>query len=216
MRRIPRNPSGRRANPLRQLALERQRATDLIRERRREELFKSELPAMIEDQVGEQIQRLETRLVEDFQELGKKALEESTTVLNDQLKDRIENLEEMSSFQYRTLVELRDSSKMADERVSTVVDSLERTLSNAVPGFQLEPAGYSAPGLEGFRPKLIKSREREIQETDIQGGRCPKCGSEKVRRAYRKGVWEQFLRLFGVAPFRCRACRQKFNRFRTA
>jgi len=42
---------------------------------------------------------------------------------------------------------------------------------------------------------------------------CPKCTSTNVRRASRTGMWEEFLRMFFIAPFRCRACRHKFYRF---
>ena len=72
------------------------------------------------------------------QQIGQKAIEESTAVLNDQLNERIETLEQISSIQSRTITNLRDSSKIADQKVSSVVNSIEKTLSDAVPGFRLE------------------------------------------------------------------------------
>lgn len=211
MRHRQRSVFGRK-NPLRDLVSEQKQAAELARERARAEQLEANLPSMIEDQVGEHLQKLESKLLKDFQEIGKKAVDESTAVLNEQLSDRIETLEQISSIQSRAIVNLRDSSKAADEKVSSVVNSIEKTLSAAVPGFQLEAARYGQPQIEP-NAELVKAERQEIDEPRGKYGFCPNCTSTNVRRAYRHGLWEQVLRVFFLAPYRCRACRHKFYRF---
>lgn len=214
MRRNHRTTPGRRLNPLRELMLEQQRAAELARTRQRAEKLKSELPSIIEDQVGEHIQKLETKLINDFKQIGKKAIEESTAVLQEQLSGRIETLEQISSLQSRTITSLRDSSRTAEQKVSSVVNSIEKTLSTAVPGFHLEASQFAVPQIEQAEPtELVVADPMEIDEVKGRYGFCPNCTSTKIRRAYRHGLWEEFLRLFFIAPFRCRACRHKFYRF---
>jgi hypothetical protein len=214
MRRYLRSP-GRRNNPLREILAEQRRAAELSRDRERAQQLKAELPSLIENQVGEQLQKLETKLLKDFHQMGQKAIDESTAVLSDTLTDRIETLEQISSVQSRTITSLRDSSKAADQKVSSVVDNIEKTLSAAVPGFQLEAAKYPQAQIERPRAELIRTEPAEMEDMDEAGkyGFCPNCTSTNVRRAYRKGIWEEFLRIFFLAPFRCRACRHKFYRF---
>jgi ribosomal protein L37AE/L43A len=124
--------------------------------------------------------------------------------------------------QSKTLVNLRDSSRIAEQKVSTVVDNIERTLSSAVPGFKLEPSAFAAPLLAGTPSPLletpgsgeiIKAEPQDVEEIQGKYGFCPKCTSTRIRRANRVGIWEEFLRLFFIAPFRCRSCRHKFYRF---
>jgi hypothetical protein len=213
MRRNQRNSLGRRTNPLRDMVGDQKRAAEALRARERAQQLKAELPSLIEDQVGEHIQKLESKLIQDFKQMGQRAIEESTAVLNEQLSDRIETLEQISSIQSRTIVNLRDSSKAAEQKVSSVVNSIEKTLSDAVPGFRLEASQYAQPQIEEAQTALIKSEAVEIDDLKGKYGFCPNCTSTNVRRAYRKGVWEEFLRLFFIAPFRCRACRHKFYRF---
>jgi hypothetical protein len=213
MRRNQRNAPSRRANPLRDMVADQKRSAEALRARERAQQLKADLPSLIEDQVGEHIQKLETKLLKDFKQMGQRAIEESTAVLNDQLSDRIETLEQISSMQSRTIVNLRDSSKAAEQKVSSVVSSIEKTLSGAVPGFRLEASQYAQPQIEEAQTALVKSEPVEIEDLKGKNGFCPNCTSTDVRRAYRKGVWEEFLRLFFIAPFRCRACRHKFYRF---
>lgn len=212
MRRRQRSVPARRINPLRELVAEQKRATEIARNRERAEQLKATLPSIIEEQVGEHIQKLESKLLKDFQQIGQKAIDESTTVLQDQLNERIETLEQISSIQSRNLTSLRDSSKAADEKVSSVVNSIERTLSAAVPGFQLEPAQFGQPQIES-NTGIVRAEPQEIDEPRGKYGFCPNCTSTNIRRAYRHGIWEQVLRVFFLAPFRCRACRHKFYRF---
>jgi hypothetical protein len=212
MRRNQRYTPGRRPNPLREMVADQKRAADAARARERAEQLKADLPSLIDDQVGEHIQKLESKLLHDFKEMGQKAIEQSTAVLNEQLSERIETLEQISSIQSKTIVNLRDSSKVADQKVSSVVNSIEKTLSEAVPGFRLEASQFAAPQIESHT-EVIKADPREIEQSSARYGFCPNCTSTNVRRAYRHGLWEEFLRLLFIAPFRCRACRHKFYRF---
>ncbi len=206
-------PLARRPNPLRDLVTERNRAAEIARNRTRAETLGTELPAIIQDRVSDHIQKLETKLLKDFKAMGQRAIDESTNVLNEQFNDRLETLEQISAIQSRTIVNLRDSSRIADEKVSTVVNSLEKTLAVAVPGFKLEPSAFSTPLLAASGTQVVKATPREMEEMRGHFGYCPKCTSTNVRRANRNGVWEEFLRLFFIAPFRCRACRHKFYKF---
>ena len=212
MRRNQRNTPGRRFNPLREIVADQKRAADAARSRDRAEQLKTNLPSLIEDQVGEHLQKLESKLLNDFKQMGQKAIDESTAVLTEQLSDRIDTLEQISSIQSKTIINLRDSSKAADQMVSSVVNNIERTLSEAVPGFRLEAAQYAQPQISA-QTEVVKADPRELEELKGKYGFCPNCTSTNVRRAYRQGLWEEFLRLFFIAPFRCRACRHKFYRF---
>jgi uncharacterized coiled-coil protein SlyX len=221
MSRNQRFTPGQKPNPLRDLVAEKQRSAEIARARVRTEQLKSDLPSMIHEQVGEHMQKLENKLLKDFQSLGQKAIEESTTVLNDTLNGRIETLEQISALQSKTLVNLRDSSRVAEQKVSSVVDNIEKTLAGAVPGFKLEPSAFAAPLLASTTPlleqpvagELVKADSQDLDDVSAKHGFCPKCTSTRIRRANRVGIWEEFLRLFFVAPFRCRACRHKFYRF---
>ena len=222
MNRNPRSTQGRRPNPLSDLVAEKKRSAEMARARQRAAQLSANLPDIINEQVGERIQKLENKLLKDFQQLGQRAIEESTNVLNETLNGRIETLEQISAIQSKTIVNLRDSSKIADQKVSTVVNSIEKTLSAAVPGFKLEASAFSTPLItsvgDGAFPapgaEMVKADSRDLEEVRLgRNGYCPKCTSTQVRRANRSGIWEEFLRLFFLAPFRCRACRHKFYRF---
>jgi transcriptional regulator len=212
--RRPRHIPGRRPNPLRDLMNEQLRSHETARSIQRAEQLRAELPAMIESQVGEQIQKLEDKLVKEFQEMGQKVVEESTTIIHEQLNERIETLEQISAMQSTTLGNLRDSSREAEAKVSTVVNSIEKTLSNAVPGgFQLEPSAYAQPMVTAPVTGLVKAESAEVEDMKSKYGFCPYCTSTNIRRSNRSGWMEELLRLFFIAPFRCRACRKKFYRF---
>lgn len=269
--RRPRNLPAARPNPLRDLVSQKTRAAEAVRERRRVQELKSELPSIIQDRVGEQIQRLETKLLSEVKELSQRTIEESTAAISHQLNGRIETLEKVSQMQTETLENLRDSSRIAERKVSSVVNQIEKSLADAVPGFALEPSSlpplpeaehYAPPqqylaGLpqidgavilsdapitlqmppmpvgdrlkftaiavasKGVHPQFQIAQPTEIVQAEpvdldeIVGryGFCPNCTSTDVRRANRKGMFEGMLRLFSIAPFRCRACRHKFYRF---
>lgn len=283
--RRPRNLPSPASNPLRDLVRHKSRAAEAARERRRVQELKSELPSIIQERVGEQILKLESRLLTEVKEIGQRAVEESTAAISEQLNGRIETLEKVSALQTKTLAGLRDSSEIAERKVSDVVDQIEKSLASVVPGFELEPraprpetrraelptARTEAPEIEDpaipvpehdatagrpnkveywppavrrlkmpqappvviadrlhfstvgaadphpqFLPEpaeIMVAEPTDISEVAGKFGFCPNCTSTDVRRANRKGIFEEFLRLFFIAPFRCRACRHKFYRF---
>ena len=79
--------------------------------------------------LAEHFQKLEDRLLKDFQEMGQKAIEESTAAISDQLNERIETLEEISALQSETITHLRDTSIMADRKVTSMLGRLKFTRS---------------------------------------------------------------------------------------
>ena len=204
---------------------EKERAAELVRSRQRVMQLQSDLPAIIQDQVGEHMKKLEAKLINEFKDMGQRAIEEGTAVLNDEFGGRIETLEKVSNMQSGTLLSLRDSSRIAEQKVSKVVESIERSLAAAVPGFKLDPPSVPpAPTaydhrqfrLEAPKGDVVKADTQEVVEAEdgkSKYGFCPNCTSNNVRRANRSGLFEEFLRLFFIAPFRCRACRHKFYRF---
>jgi len=51
--------------------------------------------------------------------------------------------------------------------------------------------------------------------TDAEGGkgpRCPVCGWLDVRRSMPKGLVDAVVRIFGLIPYRCRSCNERFYR----
>lgn len=213
--RRPRNSPGRTSNPLRDLLADRSRASEAARVRQREREIREELPSLIDERVGAQMDKLETKLVEGFREMGQRVVEESTEALTSSLDGRITQLEQISQVQTETINQLRDSSKESEQKVSGVVDTIEKALSDAVPGFRLSPPSHLPRQLNSPTDAraLAKPPERSIEGARVSNAFCPRCTSIDVRRANRSGIWEEFLRLFFIAPFRCRACRHKFYRF---
>jgi hypothetical protein len=196
---------------MRELLADQKRAAEIERARELARQLEADLPSLIQERVGKHIEKLENKLLNDFKQMGQKAIDESTAVLNEQLNERIETLEHISSLQTRNIVNLRDSSKAAGEKVSSVVNSIERTLSGAVPGFRLEASQFALPQIEQSS-EIVRADSQEVEESKKYGF-CPNCTSTNIRRANRHGLWEEFLRFFFIAPFRCRACRHKFYRF---
>jgi hypothetical protein len=221
-RRSPRHP--RRVNPIRDLVAEKQRASQLVRSHQRVEQLKTDLPSLINEQVDVHMERLQSKLITDFREMGQRAIEMSTSALSEQLSGRLETLEQVSGIQMNTLGKLRESSAAAEKKVSVAVDSIEKSLSAAVPGgFKLEPSQYASQPAIGYEHpqfqipaapvELVKAAPEELTEADWKDGFCPHCTSKKIRRANRQGLLENILKFFFVSPYRCRACRRKFYRF---
>jgi hypothetical protein len=272
--RRPGNLPAARPNPLRDLVTQKTRSVQAARERKRVQELRTDLPSIIQERVGEHIDKLEGKLLSEVKELSQRTIEESTAAISQQLSGRIETLEKVSVRQTETLENLRDSSRAAEQKVDFVVNQIEKSLSGAVPGgFVLEPSkfppspagapsaipagSYSvAPGAGAeaiqiadaaplalkmppmpagdrlrfiappvvpangvhpqFRPEedayIVEAEPVDVIELGAQGF-CPNCTSLDVRRANRKGMFEAFLRLLSIAPFRCRACRHKFYRF---
>src|ERR1035438_6226397 len=83
--RRPRNLPALRPNPLTDLVTQKTRAAEAARERRRVQELKSELPSIIQERVGEHIQKLETKLLSEVKELSQRTIEESTAAISHQL-----------------------------------------------------------------------------------------------------------------------------------
>ena len=257
--RRPRSLGAPKSNPLRDLIAQKGRSIDVARERKRVQELKSELPTIIQDRVGDQIQKLETRLLTEVKEIGQRAIEESTAAISEQLNGRIDTLEKVSAMQTQALASLTDSSRTAERKVGEVVAQIEQSLAAVVPGFALDPPKmaplppppeihhgiHETPRLEnslrmppmpvgerftfsaigparsGVHPQFLPEPPMEVMVADplelseavARFGFCPNCTSTDLRRANRVGMFESFLRLFFIAPFRCRSCRHKFYRF---
>jgi len=41
---------------------------------------------------------------------------------------------------------------------------------------------------------------------------CPSCGASDVRESHSRNVSDALLGLFGMVPYRCRACRSRFHK----
>ena len=213
IRRTPRRGI-RRPNPLRELLAEREGLHTPAQTGH--DGITSRLPSLIEDQVERQFDRLESKLIRDFREIGTKVIEDGTAVIGNQLGERIDSLEKISALQTETLVNLNRTTRATEARMTSAVDSIRKTLSDAVPGgFRLEPSANVTNALPeaSDAAEVVKADPRELEEQFSKVGYCPKCTSTNVRRAQRSGLFEEFLRLFFVAPFRCRACRHKFYKF---
>lgn len=51
--------------------------------------------------------------------------------------------------------------------------------------------------------------------TNGRSTHCPKCKSERAHRSRRKGIFEKSLgRLFGLLPYRCDACDERYFGYR--
>jgi len=42
---------------------------------------------------------------------------------------------------------------------------------------------------------------------------CPRCGRNDVRQSIRRSIGDRVMACFGLSPYRCRACRNRFFRF---
>ncbi len=145
--RRPRSLPAPKSNPLRDLITQKNRSVEAARERKRVQELKNELPSIIQERVGDQIQKLEDRLLTEVKEIGQRAVEESTAVISQQLNGRIETLEKASAMQTQTLASLSDSSRIAESKVSQVVSQIEQSLASVVPGFALEPSKIPATSM---------------------------------------------------------------------
>lgn len=205
---------GRRTDLLRELPDQPERS--LVRARSRAGESIDHIPSLIENHVEEQFDRLESKIIGDFRQIGQQVIEKSTAVITNQLADRIDTLEKISTMQREALVKLQRTSSVTEARVHSAVDSIGYTLSGAGPGgFRLEQTANVLHAVPSANEavKFINPENAEVEEAAGKIGYCPKCTSINVRRATRSGFFEQFLRLFFIAPFRCRACRHKFYRF---
>ena len=52
----------------------------------------------------------------------------------------------------------------------------------------------------------------EIEEPSFEAPLCPRCGWHNTRPSHTWNMFDSVVRVFGLRPFRCRSCG---NRFRT-
>jgi hypothetical protein len=175
------NNPDQKPNPLDELIADHQRSA---RNRRIADKLKSELPILIDDQVAEQVHRLEDKLLRNFTQLRKDALEKSTAALNAELNERISILEHASSEQARTVGKLRESLEITEYKLGSVANFIETTLADSA----------------------------QVDDHKGSPGLCPKCMAPQIRRSHRRGLWDEVVRIFLMAPYRCTRCRHKFYR----
>ena len=59
---------------------------------------------------------------------------------------------------------------------------------------------------------IIILEVRQARRRDPRRRQCPACGGTHVRPSYPGGFRDGLYRLFGLAPYRCRACSVRFYR----
>ena len=53
-----------------------------------------------------------------------------------------------------------------------------------------------------------------VKESEVEGRKCPECGSGDMRRSRRRGFWERVvLRMVGVKAYRCERCFYRYYEF---
>jgi transposase-like protein len=53
-------------------------------------------------------------------------------------------------------------------------------------------------------------------QTGEESAHCPSCKSSKLRRTHRTGIVERSLsKIFGLRPYRCKECDERFFRIKT-
>jgi CheY-like chemotaxis protein len=61
--------------------------------------------------------------------------------------------------------------------------------------------------------EIVTKRHRPVSSIGIMRPRiCPRCGRNDVRQSGRHSVGDTIMACFGLAPYRCRACRNRFFR----
>ena len=60
---------------------------------------------------------------------------------------------------------------------------------------------------------VTKSVARESSVRAMPSRICPRCGSDDVRQSVRHSVVDRMMAVVRLAPYRCRACRNRFFRF---
>jgi CheY-like chemotaxis protein len=60
---------------------------------------------------------------------------------------------------------------------------------------------------------IVTKRHRSVSSIGAMSTRiCPRCGRNDVRQSGRHSVGDMIMGCFGLAPYRCRACRNRFFR----
>jgi hypothetical protein len=92
-------------------------------------------------------------------------------------------------------------------------DALPAAAAPAV-GEGSAPVAVSADhtGPEAHTGPEDEAGEKEAGEGAQQLPRCPSCGWRNVRLSHRNGILDGLMKVFSVAPFRCRSCGKRFHR----
>jgi hypothetical protein len=154
--------------------------------------------SLIEQQVGRQFAQFEIELLKNFQRVTEHIAQENARALADQVESRLQILESISAGQSALLARLSVPGQLAgapaESPSSRGAKSEDQRLSDS--------AGVASAMDDPGRTNAV----------EYSSLHCPRCTSRHIRRASRANFLEQSMRLFGVAPFRCRSCRHKFYR----
>ena len=146
--------------------------------------------SLIEQQVGRQFQQFELELLRNFQRVTEHIAQENARALADQIENRLQTLENISARQSAMLARLSAPGQLA-----------------GAPALETAAVPDSADGT------VIVDEPARVNAIEYPSLYCPRCMGRHIRRANRANLFEECLRLLGIAPFRCRACRHKFYRF---
>jgi len=147
--------------------------------------------SLIEQQVGRQFQQFELELLRNFQRVTEHIAQENARALADQIESRLQTLENISVRQSAMLARLSAPGQLAGAPA-------------------LETAAVMSDSAEGT---VILDEPSRVNAVEYPSLYCPRCMGRHIRRANRANLFEECLRLLGIAPFRCRGCRHKFYRF---
>ena len=151
--------------------------------------------SLVEQQIGRHFAQFEIELLKNFQRVTEHIAQENARALADQIEDRLQMLESISARQAALLARLSVPGQLAGVPVEPETVASE---DKRMPDF----AGIASLPQEPDRGNAVEYPSLS----------CPRCTSRHIRRATRSNFLEQSMRLFGLAPFRCRSCRHKFYR----
>jgi hypothetical protein len=154
--------------------------------------------SLVEQQVGRQFAQFEIELLKNFQRVTEHIAQENARALADQLENRILMLESISARQAALLARLSAPGQLAGSPASSPESQSATSEDKTMP----DSAGVA------FGP----DERARLTAVEYPSLHCPRCTSRHIRRATRTNFLEQSMRLFGLAPFRCRSCRHKFYR----
>ena len=154
--------------------------------------------SLIEQQVGRQFAQFEIELLKNFQRVTEHIAQENARALADQMENRLRMLESISAGQSAILARLSVPGQLAgaplDPPATQVAAAEDQSMSDS----------------SGMTPSM--DDPGRVNAVEYPFLHCPRCTSRHIRRASRANFLEQSMRLFGLAPFRCRSCRHKFYR----
>lgn len=153
-----------------------------------------DLAHLVEAQIDARMDSLGKTLLQRIFAHNRKVVEDAAAGANEQVNQRIEVLERNARAQLRALSNLQQSARTTAQKVDLAVTAIDRTLA---------PAQTPAPPTNA-------ERERQLRRGTFV---CWKCTSTDIRRSAPEGFYDGLLRLFFLAPFRCKKCFYRFYRF---